>query len=188
MKKKCITLVCAAALALSLTACGTVGQTGAADTDTNTNAVQAVGAEVSLEGATSMTFTDSGVASSDGDYTGYEIDGTALTIDGAGTYILTGTCGNGSVTVKKGTTGVTLVLNGLDLTSADTAPITCNKSTEVTICAADGSVNVLTDSVENNDESYPDNTEAENAVIKCKDGSRVTLRGTGSLTRSEERR
>lgn len=182
MKKKCIALVCAAALALSLTACGTVGQTGAADTDTNTNAVQAVGAEVSLEGATSMTFTDSGVATSDGDYTDYEIDGTALTIDGAGTYILTGTCGNGSVTVKKGTTGVTLVLNGLDLTSADTAPITCNKSTEVTICAADGSVNVLTDSAENNDESYPDNTEAENAVIKCKDGSRVTLCGTGSLT------
>lgn len=182
MKKKCIALVCAAALALSLTACGTVGQTGAADTDTNTNAVQAVGAEVSLEGATTLTFTDSGVAASDGDYTGYAIDGTALTIDGAGTYILTGTCGNGSVTVKKGTTGVTLVLNGLDLTSADTAPITCNKSTEVTICAADGSVNVLTDSAENNDESYPDNTEAENAVIKCKDGSRVTLCGTGSLT------
>lgn len=182
MKKKCIALVCAAALALSLTACGTVGQTGAADTDTNTNAVQAVGAEVSLEGATTLTFTDSGVAASDGDYTGYAIDGTALTIDGAGTYILTGTCGNGSVTVKKGTTGVTLVLNGLNLTSADTAPITCNKSTEVTICAADGSVNVLTDSAENNDESYPDNTEAENAVIKCKDGSRVTLCGTGSLT------
>lgn len=182
MKKKCIALVCAAALALSLTACGTVGQTGAADTDTNTNAVQAVGAEVSLEGATTLTFTDSGVAASDGDYTGYAIDGTALTIDGAGTYILTGTCGNGSVTVKKGTTGVTLVLNGLDLTSTDTAPITCNKSTEVTICAAPGSVNVLTDSAENNDESYPDNTEAENAVIKCKDGSRVTLCGTGSLT------
>ena len=182
MKKKCIALVCAAALALSLTACGTVGQTGAADTDTNTNAVQAVGAEVSLEGATSMTFTDSGVAASDGDYTGYAIDGTALTIDGAGTYILTGTCGNGSVTVKKGTTGVTLVLNGLDLTSADTAPITCNKSTEVTICAADGSVNVLADSAENNDESYPDNTEAENAVIKCKDGAQVTLCGSGSLT------
>ena len=182
MKKKCIALVCAAALALSLTACGTVGQTGAADTDTNTNAVQAVGAEVSLEGATTLTFTGSGVAASDGDYTGYEIDGTALTIDGAGTYILTGTCGNGSVTVKKGTTGVTLVLNGLDLTSADTAPITCNKSTEVTICAAPGSVNVLTDSAENNDESYPDNENAENAVIKCKDGAQVTLCGTGSLT------
>ena len=182
MKKKCIALVCAAALALSLTACGTTGQTGTAGTDTNMNAEQTSAAVLSLEGATTLTFTDSGVTASDGDYTGYEIDGTALTINGAGTYILTGTCGSGSVTVKKGTTGVTLVLNGLDLTSADTAPITCNKSTEVTICAANGSVNVLTDSAENNDESYPDNADAENAVIKCKDGSRVTLCGTGSLT------
>ena len=126
MKKKLIALVCAASLALSLAACGTTGQTGTADTDTNTNTVQAVSAEVSLEGATTLTFTDSGVAASDGDYTGYAVEGTAVTIDGAGTYILTGTCGDGSVTVKKGTIGVTLVLNGLDLTSADTAPITCN--------------------------------------------------------------
>ena len=182
MKKKLIALVCAASLALSLAACGTTGQTGAADTDTNTNTVQAVSAEVSLEGATTLTFTDSGVAAVDGDYTGYAVEGTAVTIDGAGTYILTGTCGDGSVTVKKGTAGVTLVLNGLDLTSADTAPITCNKSTEVTIYAAPGSANVLTDSERNNDESYPDNTEAENAVIKCKDGSQVVLCGTGSLT------
>ena len=68
--------------------------------------------------------------------------------------------------MKKGTTGVTLVLNGLDLTSTDTAPVSCSKSTEVTIYAAPGSVNVLTDSAENNDESYPDNENAENAVIK----------------------
>ena len=92
------------------------------------------------------------------------------------------TCGDGSVTVKKGTIGVTLVLNGLDLTSADTAPITCNKSTEVTIYAAPGSANVLTDSEQNNDGEYPDNENAENAVVKCKDGSRVVLCGTGSLT------
>ena len=182
MKKKLIALVCAASLALSLAACGTTGQTGAADTDTNTNTVQAVSAEVSLEGATTLTFTDSGVAASDGDYTGYAVEGTAVTIDGAGTYILTGTCGDGSVTVKKGTIGVTLVLNGLDLTSADTAPITCNKSTEVTIYAAPGSANVLTDSEQNNDGEYPDNENAENAVVKCKDGSRVVLCGTGSLT------
>ena len=182
MKKKLIALVCAASLALSLAACGTTGQTGTADTDTNTNTVQAVSAEVSLEGATTLTFTDSGVAASDGDYTGYAVEGTAVTIDGAGTYILTGTCGDGSVTVKKGTIGVTLVLNGLDLTNADTAPITCNKSTEVTIYAAPGSANVLTDSEQNNDGEYPDNENAENAVVKCKDGSRVVLCGTGSLT------
>ena len=67
---------------------------------------------------------------------GAEIDGTSLTITAAGTYILQGSCEDGSVTVEKGVTGVTLVLNGLTLTSADTAPILCKKSTEVTIQAA----------------------------------------------------
>ena len=183
MKMKLISILCAVSLALSLTACGTAGQTAAdTGTDTNTPTVQVVATEVSMEGATTLTFTDSTVAAKDGDYTGYEIDGTAVSINGAGTYILTGTCADGSVTVKKGTTGVTLVLNGLDLTSKTTAPIACNKSTEVVIYAAPGSVNVLSDSAQNNDESYPDNTVAENAVIKCKDGSQVVLCGTGSLT------
>ena len=90
---------------------------------------------------------------------GYTVDGTALSISEPGTYILSGTCEDGSVTVKKGTQGVTLVLNGLALTSADTAPITCNKSTEVTLLAAQGTENILADSEQNNDETYPDNTE-----------------------------
>lgn len=88
---------------------------------------------------------------------------------------------DGSVTVKKGTTGVVLVLDGLTLTCGDSAAIACNKSTEVTIVAADGTVNTLADTEQNNDETYPDNDSAENAVIKCKDGSQVTLCGSGTL-------
>lgn len=177
--KKLVSILCAAALALSLAGCGAQ----AADTNTNTNTTAPVVSTVySLEDATVFTFTDSGITAQDGSDTGYEIDGTALTIDSAGTYAVTGTCADGSITVKKGTTGVTLVLNGLSLTSTGTAPITCNKSTEVTIIAAEGSVNSLTDSAGNNDDEYPDNEAAENAVIKCKDGSQVTLGGTGSLT------
>ena len=75
-----------------------------------------------------------------------------------------------------------LILSGLGLTSADTAPITCNKSSEVVIVAADGTENVLTDAAANNDESNSGNENAENAVIKCKDGSAVTLCGAGTLT------
>ncbi len=75
-----------------------------------------------------------------------------------------------------------LILSGLSLTSADTAPITCNKSSEVVIVAADGTENVLTDAAANNDESNSGNENAENAVIKCKDGSAVTLCGAGTLT------
>ena len=83
--------------------------------------------------------------------------------------------------LKKGTTGVRLILSGLSLTSADTAPITCNKSSEVVIVAADGTENVLTNAA-NNDESNSGNENAENAVIKCKDGSAVTLCGAETLT------
>ena len=169
--KKLVSILCAAALVLSLAACGAESHSGGGD---------AKAAVYSLESATTFTFSDSGITAQDGSYTGYEIDGTTLTIDGAGAYVVTGTCADGSIQIKKGTTGVTLALNGLALTSADTAPILCGKSTEVVIVAADGSTNSLTDAAENNDDSYPDNTEAENAVIKCKDGSQVTLCGSGS--------
>lgn len=134
------------------------------------------------DGATAFTFTDSAITAKDGDYTGYDIDGTALTIEAAGTYIVSGSCQNGSITVKKGITGVTLVLSGLTLTAGGTAAIACNKSSGVTIVAQDGTTNILSDTETNNDDSYPDNANAENAVIKCKDGSQVTLCGSGSLT------
>lgn len=134
------------------------------------------------DGATAFTFTDSAITAKDGDYTGYDIDGTTLTIEAAGTYIVSGSCHSGSITVKKGVTGVTLVLSGLTLTADGTAAIACNKSSGVTIVAQDGTTNILSDTETNNDNSYPDNTDAENAVIKCKDGSQVTLCGSGSLT------
>lgn len=134
------------------------------------------------DGATAFTFTDIAITAKDGDYTGYDIDGTALTIEAAGTYIVSGSCQSGSITVKKGVTGVTLVLSGLTLTADGTAAIACNKSSGVTIVAQDGTTNILSDTETNNGDSYPDNTNAENAVIKCKDGSQVTLCGSGSLT------
>ncbi len=166
--KKLMALLLAAAMILSLAACSTQE-----DTKTKT------GTE-SYSADTAFTFTDSSITA-DGESTGYEIDGTHLKIESSGTYLLSGSCSDGSVEVKKGTTGVTLILDGLELESSDTAPVSCNKSTEVTILVAEGSVNSLSDSEKNNDEEYADNENAENAVIKCKDGSQVTICGTGTL-------
>ncbi|MBR3486554.1 MAG: carbohydrate-binding domain-containing protein [Clostridia bacterium] len=128
-----------------------------------------------------FTFSNSGITASVEDEESYSIDGTTLKIKASGTYTLTGSCSNGRITVKKGTTGVTLVLNDLDLKSADSAPILCNKGSEVNIQAASGTVNKLTDTSINNDDAHPENTNAENAVIKAKDGSRLTLSGSGTL-------
>ncbi|MGN1128367.1 MAG: carbohydrate-binding domain-containing protein, partial [Candidatus Flemingiibacterium sp.] len=136
-------------------------------------------ADYDASGATTFVFTDKGITVKDGKYTGYDTDGTSLTINGSGTYIVSGSCSDGSISVKKETTGVTLVLDGLDLTSSATAPITCGKSSEVTIVVS--GKNSLTDSEQNNADNYPDNADAESAVIKCKDGSKVVICGSGSL-------
>lgn len=130
---------------------------------------------------TSLVFTDSGITANNGAYTDYAAEGTNLTINGSGTYVVSGSCSDGTIKIEEGTEGVTLVLNGIDLTSGDTAAIVCGKSTEVNIEVKDGTENTLTDSAENNDDNYPDNTNAENAVIKCKDGSEVTISGGGTL-------
>lgn len=165
--KRIFSLFCAAALTLSLVSCGT-NDTSAQDPP-----------EYDEASAVSLVFSDSGIT---GSADGIEIDGTALTISEGGIYVLSGSCANGSVKVKKGTTDVTLVLDGLTLTSADTAPIVCAKSSAVTILARTGSENTLADSAGNNDDEHPENENAENAVIKCKDGSQVTLCGRGALT------
>ena len=124
------------------------------------------------QNATLIEFSDGSVTAA-GAYSGYEIDGTAVSITEAGTYVLSGACADGSVTVKKEVTGVTLVLDGLDLTSTTTSPITINKSAEATLLAAAGSENTVADSADANDES---------AAIKVKTGGTLTLGGAGSLT------
>lgn len=159
----------AAALALSLLPCCAASAASPNNAVTNATAVTYTGTEI--------RFSDSGITSAASD--GVEIAGTALTIKESGTYLLSGTCADGSIKVKKGTTGVTLVLNGLTLTSETTAPIICAKSTEVSIVAAANTENTLTDTENNNTDAG--GAEAENAVIKCKDGSAVTLCGTGTL-------
>ncbi len=120
-----------------------------------------------------FTFSDTEVTAK-GLESGYEIEGTAVTVSEAGTYVFSGNCADGSITVKKGTTGVKLVLNGLDLTSASalTGPILCKASTETEIVAEMGTVNNLADSAANADEK---------AAIKVNKQSVLTLSGTGTL-------
>lgn len=156
MKKKLLAALLASALAagmLPTSACA------AASAYTSSN-------------ATLISFTDSAVTA-DGAYSGYEIEGTDVSITAAGTYVFSGDCDDGSITVKKGVTGVTLVLNGLTLTNADSAAITLNKTAEAALIAAAGSENTVADTVGAND---------ENAAVKVKSGASLSLSGTGTLT------
>lgn len=122
--------------------------------------------------ATLVTLTDSS-ATAKGKYTGYEIDGTDVSITAAGTYVFSGDCDNGSITVKKGVTGVTIVLNGLTLTNDDSAAITLNKTAEAELVAAAGTINTVADTAGAND---------ENAAVKVKSGASLSISGTGALT------
>ncbi len=122
--------------------------------------------------ATLVTLTDSS-ATAKGKYTGYEIDGTDVSITAAGTYVFSGDCDNGSITVKKGVTGVTIVLNGLTLTNDDSAAITLNKTAEASLIAAAGTINTVADTAGAND---------ENAAVKVKSGASLAIGGTGTLT------
>ena len=122
--------------------------------------------------ATLVTLTDS-AAKASGKYTGYEIDGTDVSIMAAGTYVFSGDCDNGSITVKKGVTGVTIVLNGLTLTNDDSAAITLNKTAEASLIAAAGTTNTVADTEGSSD---------ENAAVKVKSGAALTIGGMGTLT------
>lgn len=156
MKKKLLAALLASALAagmLPISAC-------------------AVSSAYTSSNATLISFTDSAVTA-DGAYSGYKIEGTDVSITAAGTYVFSGDCDDGSITVKKGVTGVTLVLNGLTLTNADSAAITLNKTAEAALIAAAGSENTVADTAGAND---------ENAAVKVKSGASLSLSGTGTLT------
>lgn len=122
--------------------------------------------------ATLVTLTDSS-ATAKGKYSGCEIDGTDVSITAAGTYVFSGDCDNGSITVKKGVTGVTIVLNGLTLTNDDSAAITLNKTAEASLIAAAGTTNTVADTEGSSD---------ENAAVKVKSGAALAIGGTGALT------
>ncbi len=132
----------------------------------------ACAADYTESNATLLSFSDAAVTAT-GKYDGYEIDGTQVAITEAGTYVFSGSCADGTITVKKEVTGVTLVLDGLTLSSSTTSPITINKSAEASLLVDAGSQNTVSDSASANDES---------AAIKVKTGGSLTLGGTGTLT------
>lgn len=122
--------------------------------------------------ATLVTLTDSS-ATAKGKYTGYEIDGTDVSITAAGTYVFSGDCDNGSITVKKGVTGVTIVLNGLTLAIGGTGTLTVDGNAKNGIKgAADAVITVAEVKL---------NINAANDGLSCDDELNITG-GTLSIT------
>ena len=88
----------------------------------------------------------------------------------AGTFDITGTSGNGSITVAQGTEGVVLILHDLNLAGSSGAVLRIGSDAEVQI-HVEGSV-VLADN---------SGAAADGAAIKGEDGIAVFLTGDGNL-------
>ena len=110
-------------------------------------------------------------------------DDSQVKITSSGTYVVSGTSSDGNITVKKGTTGVVLILEDLDLTSTTGATVSINKEAEVKIVIS-GQV-VLTDA-ENPDDEYSEDADVadayDGAALKAKADSQVFVTGDGTLT------
>ena len=130
-----------------------------------------------LEADETFVFSDSGITASGSAAGSYKIENTTLTILKAGTYLVSGSCADGSVVVDKEITGVTLILQDLNLTGTSSAPVVCKKKSDTAICVA-GTV-TLTDGEEAATESTSNTFEG--AAIKVKSNASLTIGGDGTL-------
>ena len=104
-----------------------------------------------------------------------------VTVSEPGTYHISGTCGNGSITVIKDTRGVVLVLEDLNLTNQSGAALTIGSSAVVKILIS-GNVS-LTEAIPADGGTPTDGSDfAEPAVVKAEAGSEVCITGDGVLT------
>lgn len=108
---------------------------------------------------------------------GATINGTTLTINKAGAYILSGTLNDGSIIVDGDkTANVRLVLNDANITSSTSAAIYSKQSQKTLITLEAGTNNSLTDST-SRDTSDP---EAPTAALYVQDN--LTINGDGALS------
>jgi hypothetical protein len=112
------------------------------------------------------------------DADGAVVDGSTVTLTAAGTYRVSGTLTDGRIVVDvAGDDLVRLILDGVDITSASSAPVTVAGAGEVVVILADGSENHLTDAA-----AYvfddPEEEEPNAALFSTAD---LTIAGTGSL-------
>lgn len=109
---------------------------------------------------------------------GATVDGRKVTITHAGTYNLSGSLNDGQVVVDtQDEAAVLLVLNGVDIHCATSAPIYIADANEVAIILADGAENAISDG-----DAYILEAESDepNAAIFSK--ADLTIEGNGSLT------
>ena len=119
---------------------------------------------ISLTGSSATTGSDA-----------VTVDAGTITITEPGSYRLTGTLSDGQLVVDTATEGtVTLILDGVTISSSTTAAIAVSSAEAVEVALADGSENTLSDA-----SAYADDAEANAALYSSAD---LTITGSGALT------
>lgn len=124
-----------------------------------------------------LTFGETGIEETVSG-TGYTITGLAVVITDSGTYRITGSANGGQIEVAKGVSDVTLILDNLQISNADTAPIIIKKNANVFMKLEGEST------LKNNEDPERETTDPdhfEGAVIKVKSASSLSIFGDGSL-------
>ncbi|MBE6890918.1 MAG: carbohydrate-binding domain-containing protein [Ruminococcaceae bacterium] len=102
------------------------------------------------------------------------VDGNTVTVTNSGTYVFSGKLSNGQIVVDStGAEKVTLVLNGVDITSSTTAAVNIVQSSDkVELKIAKDSVNILSDA------STRSETDESNATVYSQDDLEIESEGT----------
>ncbi|WIY81746.1 carbohydrate-binding domain-containing protein [Propionimicrobium sp. PCR01-08-3] len=159
----------------SLTGAGSGAGTSAEDVGSNTEYTKY--ADVLADNV------ESHADSNDGDYDASEATTITLadedvSITEPGTYILSGTLTDHSVTINSTAQGkVKLVLDNVTMTSSVTSPIIVTEADEAVIILAEGSTNTITDTSTHSD-AETDSDAPDAAIFSMAD---LTIGGSGSL-------
>ena len=134
--------------------------------------------ETDETGSTVITLSDSGITV---DGQGAVAEGSYLKIVRGGTYTISGTLSDGRIAVRAQGEDVVLILNGVNVTCSNSAPLYVNKASSVTLLLNGTTENVFTDGTSYDYSlEYGDAVEEEpNACIFSK--ADLIIRGTGSL-------
>lgn len=135
--------------------------------------------EVNETGSTKITFNGTEAVV---DGAGAQADGGYVIINRGGVYELSGTLANGRVVVNAKGEDIVLVLNGVNITCANSSPLYVYKASSVTLIANGKTENVFTDGTDYDFSlDFCDSVESEpNAAIFSK--ADLIIRGTGTIT------
>jgi hypothetical protein len=115
------------------------------------------------------------------DGSGTQVDGNALTITAAGTYVLSGSLTDGVILVDASDNAeVRIVLNGANIACSNGAPLFIENADTVTLSLAPGTQNTLTDAADYTYRYYDKDEEEPSAALFSK--ADLVINGAGTLT------